>query len=233
MKLLLIIILCLVILFLCYGPLPTVFIRLSKLGIYKTIPGKQIALTFDDGPHGVYTPQLLDLLKKYHVKATFFVVGDHVRRNPQIVKRMADEGHTIGIHHNQHVSNWLTGPLELKKQLTLANQAIEEATGEPVQFYRPPWGHFNLFTLFVGKKYKKIMWSHIFGDWKVEKARNGLLEELKQYASPGSIFVLHDNGDTQGAEKEAPSYMLRNLELFLEDCHEKNIEFITLKDVLE
>ncbi|WP_255473029.1 polysaccharide deacetylase family protein [Rummeliibacillus sp. SL167] len=220
-----------IILFLCYGAVPTVLIRVFEWGIVKRIHTKEMALTFDDGPNPKYTPQLLDLLKKYHIKATFFVVGSNVKKYPEIIKRMADEGHTIGIHSFDHISSWILSPSQLKKQLEMTEKAITECTGEKVSFYRPPWGHFNLFTLWVSKKYTKIMWSSIFGDWKVAKAKNGLLEELRVYAKEGAIFVLHDNGDTLGAEEEAPGYMIRNLEIFLEESKQRNIQFITLKEL--
>lgn len=221
------------VLFICYGPLPTVLIRVSEHGIKKRIQAKGMVITFDDGPNDIYTPQLLDVLKKYDVKATFFVVGSNVLKNPEIVKRMAKEGHTIGIHHFDHVSSWIMSPFRLKKQLQMTEKAITECTGEKVSFYRPPWGHFNLFTLAVSKKYNKIMWSNIFGDWKVEKAKHGLLNELRNSVKEEAIFVLHDNGDTLGAEEEAPKYMIRNLEIFLKECKEKNVRFITLKELKE
>lgn len=220
-----------VLLFLSYGAVPTVIIRVFEKGITKRIPTKEMALTFDDGPNPKYTPQLLDVLKKYDVKATFFVVGENVQKYPEIIKRMSNEGHTIGIHSYEHISSWIMSPFRLKKQLEMTEKAITECTGEKVSFYRPPWGHFNLFTLIVSKKYTKIMWSYIFGDWKVDKAKNGLLDELRNSANEGVIFVLHDNGDTLGAEKEAPAYMIRNLELFLKESKEKNRRFITLKEL--
>ncbi|WP_397539670.1 polysaccharide deacetylase family protein [Rummeliibacillus pycnus] len=222
-----------IVLFLCYGPLPTILIRVSERGISKRIQANGMAITFDDGPHAVYTPQLLDLLKKYDVKATFFVVGSNVKKNPEIVKRMAEEGHMVGIHHFDHVSNWIMSPFRLKKQLEMTEMAITECTGEKVSFYRPPWGHFNIFTLAVSKKYNKIMWSNIFGDWKAEKAKHGLLNELRNSEKEGAIFVLHDNGDTLGAEEEAPGYMIRNLEIFLKECRQKDVQFITLKELKE
>lgn len=222
-----------IIVFLCYGALPTVLIRVFEWGISKRIDAKGMALTFDDGPNVEYTPQLLDLLKKYNVKATFFVVGSKVKEHPDIIKRMANEGHTIGIHHYDHISSWIMSPFRLKKQLVMTEKEINQCTGEKATFYRPPWGHFNIFSLLVSKKYNVIVWSNIFGDWKVEKAKNGLLDELRDSAREGAIFVLHDNGDTLGAEKEAPKYMLQNLEIFLKECKQKNVHFITLKELKE
>ncbi|PLS04158.1 polysaccharide deacetylase family protein [Neobacillus cucumis] len=231
MKLLLVIIGILSIFLLVYAILPTILIRINGWGIKKRIQSDAIAITFDDGPNPIYTPLLLDLLKKYGVKATFFVVGSKVKRYPEIIKRMSEEGHTIGIHHFQHVSSWICSPFRLKKQLTLTEQAISDCTNERVTFYRPPWGHFNLFSLFVSKPYKKIMWSHIFGDWKTEKGKNGLREELLAATEPGSILLLHDCGETLGADQEAPGLMIKNLEIYLKEAIDQGTKFMTLKEI--
>jgi peptidoglycan/xylan/chitin deacetylase (PgdA/CDA1 family) len=218
-------------LLLVYAIIPTVIIRMAGLGITKRIEADGIALTFDDGPNPKYTPQLLDLLKKYGVKASFFVVGSKVQRNPDIIKRMNEEGHTIGIHHFNHVSSWILTPVQLKKQLELTEKAIKECTNEKVTFYRPPWGHFNIFTPFVSKKYQVIMWSGIFGDWKVVNCKNSLLNQLRSTTKKGSILLLHDCGETLGADREAPQYMMENLEIFLKENKERGTHFITLKEL--
>ena len=167
-KLFIVSFLILLLIVLCYTVIPTIIIRISGWGITKNIKGEGIALTFDDGPNPEYTTQLLDLLKKYEVKASFFVVGSKVKRNAELIKRMHQEGHTIGIHHYNHISSWILSPFQLRKQLIMTEKAIHDCTNGEVVFYRPPWGHFNLFTLLLSKKYHIIMWSNIFGDWKVE-----------------------------------------------------------------
>jgi peptidoglycan/xylan/chitin deacetylase (PgdA/CDA1 family) len=221
----------LVIFFLTYALLPTLIIRMSGRGIIKRINVPAIALTFDDGPNPVYTPQLLDLLKKYGVKASFFVVGSKVKANPAIIKRMSQEGHTIGIHHYDHISSWILSPFQLKKQLEMTEQAISEITKEKVTFYRPPWGSFNMASLFLSKRYKVIMWSDIFGDWKVAKGKNGLLDQLLQTSEAGSVLLLHDCGETWGADRLAPRYMLKSLEIYLQENINKGTKFITLNEI--
>lgn len=187
-----------------------------------------ILLTFDDGPHPDYTPQLLDLLKKNQVKATFFVVGELVEKHPEIIHRMHKEGHTIGIHHFRHVSSWLLNPWQLKKQLSSTEKVISKITKEPVAYYRPPWGHFNLATLSLSRKYDIIMWSHIFKDWKIDTHQLHLLE---QQPAEGSILLLHDNGDTSGADRDAPKEMVKYLSRFIAMCKINNTEFLSLKDL--
>lgn len=190
-------------------------------------------LTFDDGPNPQHTPRLLDVLQEHDVKACFFVVGSKVKQYPEIVKRMAAEGHTVGIHHYHHISNWILTPWQLKKQLIMTEQAIMECTHENVRFYRPPWGHFNLVTPFVSKKYICVMWSTIFGDWKVVNAKNKLLDGLKNCKADGEIILLHDCGETLGADIEAPRYTIDNLELFLRATNKDEIHFINLKEYVK
>jgi peptidoglycan/xylan/chitin deacetylase (PgdA/CDA1 family) len=230
-KIIIITLILVLIVFLVYAVLPTVLIRIGGWGITKRINADAIALTFDDGPNPDYTPQLLDLLKKYQVKASFFVVGSKVDQQPEIIKRMSLEGHTVGIHHYKHISSWLLTPYQLKKQLLKTEQAIMECTNEKVDFYRPTWGNFNLFTPLISKRYKVILWSDIFGDWKVAKGKNGLLEQLRATTKPGSILLLHDCGETLGADQEAPRYMLSCLDIYLQENSKKGTKFITLKDV--
>lgn len=222
---------CFLLLFLIYSILPTVLIRLSGNGISKRLNNSNgIALTFDDGPNPKYTIQLLDLLKRYDIKATFFVVGQKVLQHPEIIKRMKNEGHKIGIHHFKHISSWILSPFHLWKSVKMTEKAIEECTNEKVSLYRPPWGHFNLFTPFICKKYKVVMWSHIFGDWKVERCKNNLLDQLRVVTDDGSILLLHDCGKTWGADELAPQFMLEALEIFIEERMKEGTIFIPVNE---
>lgn len=210
-----------------YSIFATALIR-NQSFVEKRFSGKGIALTFDDGPHPVYTPQLLDLLKRYDVKATFFVVGSKVEKYPYIIKRMHEEGHAIGIHHYEHISNWMLIPRQLQKQLEQTAEAILHCTGRRPTLYRPPWGHFNITTPFIAKNYRTVLWSHLFGDWKVERAKN-LYKDLHNAVEDGAVFLLHDCGKTLGADEEAPKYMLEGLARFLADCQERNLPFVQLE----
>ncbi len=217
-------------LFTSYSIIPTIAIRVSGKEITKRIKGqKGIALTFDDGPHPEFTIMLLDLLKRYRVKAAFFVVGHKAEKYPEIIRRMHQEGHVIGIHHYQHVSNWSITPFQLKKQMNRTQKVIRRLTGKRTCFYRPPWGHFNLFTNQIAKDYEIVIWSHIFGDWKAERSEHTLLRDLRQVPDDGSIILLHDCGETIGADENAPKYMIENLEVFLKESVKEGRQFITLE----
>ncbi|MEL3974023.1 polysaccharide deacetylase family protein [Rossellomorea oryzaecorticis] len=214
-----------------YSILSTIVIRWMNVKVIRRVPHDHtIALTFDDGPHPVYTLELLDLLKRHGVKATFFVVGENAEKNKEVIKRIQAEGHSLGLHHYRHVSSWFLSPLGLKKQLERTSEVLKRLTGEETRLYRPPWGHLNLFSLFLSKHYRIVMWSHIFKDWKVKECKEHLLHRLRNADSRGSIFVLHDNGATLGADEEAPRYMLECLDAFIEDALNRNIRFISLDD---
>lgn len=108
----------------------------------------EIALTFDDGPDPVYTPVLLDLLKRERIKATFFLVGERAARYPELVLRMSREGHCIGLHNYKHQCNWLISPWKNARTLEQSARIIENITGERPVFYRPPWGMMHLLDFF-------------------------------------------------------------------------------------
>jgi peptidoglycan-N-acetylglucosamine deacetylase len=219
--------------FVLYAVIPTVVIRIFSLCIYKKGNYQNtIALTFDDGPDPVCTPRLLDLLKKYQVKATFFVVGTKAKKYPDIIKRMYQEGHEIGLHNYRHISNWFIFPFFLSHGLRKSADIIEQIIQERPIYYRPPWGHFNLFTLPLQKQYKTIMWTHILGDWKASLGVLELFRRLKTCNNDGSIIVLHDSGETLGADANAPENMLAALELFFKEGYAQKVRWVTVSELL-
>lgn len=225
-------------LFLCmvivYGIIPTVVIRQTGAGIYKRGKHtKAVALTFDDGPNPYYTPQLLDLLKKHGIKATFFLVGTKAKQYPQLVKRMHEDGHDIGLHNYRHISNWFIFPPFLQRGLRKSADVIEQITGERPIYYRPPWGHFNLCMWTVQKKYVTVMWTAILGDWKENLGVATLVQRLKKSLKDGAIIVLHDSGETLGADKKAPEHMIQALQQFFEDEAAKNAQWVTISEMID
>lgn len=212
--------------------IPTAAARICSMRVKKRgYDRKQIALTFDDGPDPVYTPLLLEVLQKYNVQATFFIVGEKAERHPELIRRIQKEGHDIGIHNDRHISNWLLSPSDMNHQLVRAAERVSAITGERVTFYRPPWGHFNPVTLSKAKRFETIMWTSIPGDWKKNMTARKLADKLRNARSNGAIITLHDSGNTFGSYKMAPRTMIESLHLFLSDEDSRQYEFVTVTNL--
>ena len=156
----------------------------------------KIAITFDDGPSAVYTPRLLDGLKERGVKATFFLIGQNIEKEggSEIVKRMYEEGHLIGNHTYHHVEITKVSNDEAYKELMLTNEAIENITGEEVQFMRPPFG---LWQKELEKKIHvlPVMWSIDPLDWATENV-DEIVNKVVTEAQENDIILLHDCYDS-------------------------------------
>ncbi|MFZ4775082.1 MAG: polysaccharide deacetylase family protein [Terrimicrobiaceae bacterium] len=158
------------------------------------VDGQYIALTFDDGPSATLTPKLLDILKERGVKATFFVLGECVAANPDVLKRAADEGHEIGNHSWDHKAFTKAGGAGVASQINQANAAIENATGKKPVIVRPPYGATNAtITKRLNDEFglKVIMWDVDPLDWKNRNSERVTGEILKN-TKPGSIVLAHD-----------------------------------------
>ncbi|WP_261132153.1 polysaccharide deacetylase family protein [Bacillus sp. Marseille-Q3570] len=219
--------------FLSYGIFPTVLLRMFSIGMVKIGEFKKtLFLTFDDGPNPVYTPQVLDLLKKYDVKATFFVVAEKVLDHPELIRRMRQEGHTIGIHHYHHTNSWFLTPWSTKREISRSVEIIENLTGVKPAYYRPPYGRFNLFTLFFARDFTIVLWSAIFQDWRNGPDASGLQQRLIARISEGQIYLLHDDGEDAGADSDAPAQMIEALKGFLPHVRRRGFRCVSLEEHL-
>ncbi|WP_051251176.1 polysaccharide deacetylase family protein [Paenibacillus harenae] len=217
-----------------YAFLPGLISRTFGFRVFKKgRVEKEIALTFDDGPDQEYTPQLLDLLARYQAKATFFVVGSHAEGQEKILQRMKDEGHIIGIHNYVHKSNWLMRPGSVKKQIDRTADIIEKATGERSTYYRPPWGIVNVFDYANLGHLQIILWSAMFGDWRIRVGAQRLKKRMMKKLKPGAVVLLHDCGMTFGADKDAPRNMLIALEAYLEEGTRRGYRFVGIGEMIK
>lgn len=151
---------------------------------------KRIALTFDDGPHPVYTEELLDGLKKRGVQATFFVTGEHAGLHPDVIKRMQEEGHLIGNHTYSHIQLRSGNREEFKEELLETNRIIQDITGEEVLYVRPPYGSWDR-TLEKELNMFPVLWTVDPTDWSCLNARtvtNRVVTKVKE----NDIILLHD-----------------------------------------
>ena len=168
---------------------------------------KEIFLSFDDGPHPRITPLVLDMLATHGAKASFFCIGDRVKRFPGIYQRIVDEGHAIGNHTFHHINGWKTNDADYLTNITEAALCIDS------RLFRPPYGRIkgSQARAIVAKGFKTIMWTVLSGDYDAKlnpaQCANRVLENIE----PGFIFLFHD------AEK-AEKNMLFALEKLLEAC---------------
>lgn len=164
--------------------------------IQRRLDEDGILLTFDDGPDERNTPVLLDLLKECGVKATFFVVGEKVRRFPDLVRRMRDEGHQIGNHTWSHpqASFWCAGPWRTQREIMRCQEAVRDVTGEAPKLFRAPVGHSNFFVHAVLRVcgLRLIGWSSRGFDG-VSRDADDVLEKMKASMKPGGIVLAHED----------------------------------------
>ncbi len=216
-----------------YAFLPAFFSRMFGFRVFRGgRTEREIALTFDDGPDPVYTPQLLDLLKRHGARATFFVVGQHAEQHPELVRRMYEDGHDIGIHNYVHYPNWLMRPRAVKRQVQRTSDIIRSITGERPLYYRPPWGIVNVFDYANLGHFQIVLWTSMFGDWRRKVGTERLYRRMRKKLRPGEVFLLHDRGDTFGADPEAPAHMLAALERILEDGARLGYRFVNMKEMI-
>ena len=151
---------------------------------------KVVALTFDDGPDGNTTPQALDILAKYKIKATFFVQGKNIAGNEAILKRMQSEGHEVGNHSWNHPILTKLSLEDAKKQLTDTEDAITKVLGKSSKLMRPPYGAIS-DDIRNSLDLRFIMWDVDSLDWK-SKNEAAILTEIQHQTSDGAIILMHD-----------------------------------------
>ncbi len=210
-------------LILSYSLIPTLLFKKKWEKGFNT--DNKVMLTFDDGPDSIYTMELLDLLLKYNIKASFFVVANFARENKDIIKRMKNEGHTIGVHSTDHNSSLYKGLLWTKKDL-LKSIDIMNKLDVDIEYYRPPWGQLNLFTIYLLKKYNKklILWNVMAEDWTNDVEAFEIENRLLERTEKGDIICLHDGR----GENESPKKTIEALERVIPNFLERGYEFITV-----
>jgi peptidoglycan/xylan/chitin deacetylase (PgdA/CDA1 family) len=154
---------------------------------------RAVALTFDDGPNPDATPVILDALKDRGVRATFFVLGRHAERWPDLVRRVAAEGHAIGNHGYYHRKLHFKSPAYVRTDLTLGTRAIDVASGVRPRFFRAPHGFRSPWVTSIARSLgqRTVGWS--FGVWDTAlPGRDVIVERIVTGTKPGSILLLHD-----------------------------------------
>lgn len=172
-----------------------------------------VALTFDDGPDPVFTPLVLDLLKKNNAKATFFVIGEKVEKYPSILKRIVDEGHTVGNHTFYHKHTFpFTAPKKIKEELEKTNKTIDKVIGKKSLFFRPPMGitNPNIAKAIKNTSFTSISWSLRPYDTQVINYKQ-IVNRITKGIKKGDIVLLHDTHEfIEPSLKEILTWMNKN-----------------------
>jgi peptidoglycan/xylan/chitin deacetylase (PgdA/CDA1 family) len=188
---------------------------------------KRIALTFDDGPDPATTPALLDFMKQVDVRVTFFLIGERIEQNPDLIKRMATEGHILGNHGYHHESHYGYSPDRLRDSLKKTETCMTDLGVLPAKFFRPPHGIFSrtMTSELRRLNYSGIMWTAQLRDWQPQPQE--LLEKKARRAFfDGSIVVLHD-GYTSAIQT-----LLRVLPPLIEESRARGFRFLPLGEEL-
>ncbi|GAB6929661.1 polysaccharide deacetylase family sporulation protein PdaB [Paenibacillus sp. JCM 10914] len=189
---------------------------------------KVIALTFDDGPDAHTTVQILDLLKQYEAKATFFVVGNRVEKHPDIVARELSEGHEIGNHSYTHPPFQNINSSRLVNELNKTQDAIFQATGIRTVLFRPPGGSYNESIVRTSKDIGMLTvlwsWHQDTLDWR-KPGVNRIVKKVLDNAHNGDIVLMHDFVPTSTQTVEA-------LRVILPELQKRGYSFVTVSELL-
>jgi len=169
---------------------PFFFNWLSPKYLASEIPGKEkvLYLTFDDGPVQDATPEVLEILKKFNARATFFVVGDNVRKHPDIFNHIINDGHAIGNHTFHHLNGWHTAPGAYMFDVHRCRELAD------TRLFRPPYGRFTPTQYFLLRKdFRFILWSVLTRDFDRYTTPEQCLKNAIDYSHSGSIVVFHDS----------------------------------------
>ena len=184
---------------------------------------KKIALTFDDGP-SIYTLEVLELLKKYNAKATFFCIGKNIETHPEILQKVIDEGHLVGNHSYSHSKFFdFYNSDKIREELQKTDALLEKFTSKKINFFRPPYG----VTTPSIRRALKVTGHKTIG-WNIRSLDGGttdvelILNRIKKRVSPGGIVLLHDTGE----------HSVLVLEQFLQFLQQNNYKVVSIEELL-
>lgn len=162
---------------------------------------KKLYLTFDDGPHPEITPWVLDALKEYDAKATFFCIGKNVQQYPEVFAHLLNEGHRVGNHTFHHLNGWKTDTAQYIEDVQQASRWIHS------NLFRPPYGRISPFQAKLlqtsSTAYRIILWDVLSADFDTRLTGNQCFQYIQHAAQPGSIIVFHDSEKAFPRMKEA------------------------------
>ena len=233
--------LCLLVLLFSLAPLLTVEAKTGSREYYEKqgqviwdfpTDQKVVAITFDDGPHPLLTPQILEILAKYDAKATFFVAGNKVERFPEVLARVAKEGHEIGNHTYSHIYSGQITEEKLTEELRKTDELIRKYTGKETTLYRPVGGLYNDRIIRTAVKNGKLAvlwsWRQDPKDWRNPPAAR-MVNTIKKGLAPGNIILFHD---WIGDDSTATSQTVIAFGQLMEYLHENGYECVTVSELM-
>jgi len=185
---------------------------------------KNIALTFDDGPDPVYTPEVLSILRSFKIKATFFLLGSKISKYPDITNKILENGHDLGNHSYSHRELKSVNKESLVYEMEQANKALKECGNYKTSLFRPPKGEISLSMLryCMNQKVKIIMWSVDSVDFRAEDSKTIIENVDPDKIKGGDIILFHDKN----------RYTLEALPFLIDKIHNKGLEFSTITGIL-
>lgn len=189
-----------------------------------TTKNKEVALTFDDGPN-INTLKVLEVLDRYHIKATFFMLGENVERCSSIVKKVQESGHSIGLHSYSHPNFHQLNHDKIKDEIIRNQRIIYKNTYYTPTIIRPPYGIITNDFLSVATQLQLTIytWSNDTFDWKSGNDSMTIVNNGLKKLHPGSIILMHDNSKNH-------TNSLRALPILIQRIQKEGYKFITLKD---
>lgn len=190
------------------------FIKVFYPSLIWELPakGREVYLTFDDGPHPEITNWVLEQLNEAGAKATFFVVGQNALKYPAMISEITARGHRIGNHTMHHVSGWDASVFKYLREVSLCDAVVRSP------LFRPPYGRISPLQIWAMRdKYKIIMWSILSRDYEADLNIEESLQALKENTEPGSIIVFHDS-------EKAWKNLKNLLPAYLRFCREEGFE---------
>lgn len=179
---------------------PPIFRTLYPECLWKVDTRKKVLyLTFDDGPIPEVTPFVLDELKKYKAKATFFCIGKNIEASPAIFERIVREGHATGNHTYDHLNGWKYTNEKYFENIEKCNDVLREHLSKYTAFrapflFRPPYGKLKLSQYqLIKTKYRVVMWDVLTFDFNLKTRKETVLKTALKYSGPGSLIVFHDS----------------------------------------
>ena len=216
-------------LYACTAPSSRIFKPVVTRGVRN---GRRVALTFDDGPAAPFTEQILDILRAKNVTATFFVCGKNAERHPEILRRISQEGHTLGNHTYSHPLLFMKRRRKISDESDRAQAVIEKAAGVRPTLFRPPYGIRwpGLMPVLAERGMKMVMWSATGYDWKYQAA--GIARATVAELKPGAVVLLHDGREVRPAQEVDRSATVEALPTVIDEARKAGFTFVSLQDFM-